>query len=124
MELSAAIEAALHDSDKASVQELSLDRRMLVPKPDFSPLKEFTSLDYLSACFCGIHSIESIPRLSNVHKCELNDNRLTSLSFITDAFPNLVCCVFSSSTSTTKVQEELSVSNNKIATLDEIRPLV
>lgn len=109
-----AVETALDgQTDVASVRTLTLDGAVKcihgrLPHP--SLFQKFPELQHLSIANIGVSSLEQFPRLQNLSKLILSDNRIAGgLEFLVEA--GLECL------------RDLDLSNNRIQEIDDLRPL-
>lgn len=109
-----AVETALDgQNDVASVRTLTLDGAVkcvqgrLPPPPLF---EKFVNLNHLSIANIGVSSLEQFPRLRNLQKLILSDNRIAGgLEFLVEAGLESL--------------RDLDLSNNRIQDIDDLRPL-
>lgn len=100
------IELEKRGKNPADIKELNLDNcrsTNIVGLTD-----EFTNLESLSLINVGLTSLKGFPKLPNLRKLELSDNRISSGFDILETSPKLT---------------HLNVSGNKIKDLDALEPL-
>lgn len=109
-----AVETALDgQTDVASVRTLTLDGAVKcvhgrLPHP--SLFQKFPHLQHLSIANIGVSSLEQFPRLQNLQKLILSDNRIAGgLEFLVHAGLDSL--------------RDLDLSNNRIQEIDDLRPL-
>ncbi|CDP02040.1 unnamed protein product [Coffea canephora] len=109
-----AVETALDgQTDVASVRTLTLDGAVKcvhgrLPPP--SLFEKFHSLQHLSIANIGVSSLEQFPRLQNLQKLILSDNRIAGgLEFLVEAGLDSL--------------RDLDLSNNRIQDINDLRPL-
>ncbi|OIT29080.1 PREDICTED: acidic leucine-rich nuclear phosphoprotein 32-related protein [Nicotiana attenuata] len=109
-----AVETALDgERNFGSVRTLTLDGAVKcihgkLPPP--SIFEKFQNLEHLSIANIGVSSLEQFPRLQNLQKLILSDNRIAGgLEFLVDAGLNSL--------------RDLDLSNNRIQDIDDLRPL-
>ncbi|CAN4093597.1 unnamed protein product [Withania somnifera] len=109
-----AVETAL-DGEKnfGSVKTLTLDGAVKCLHGKLAPpsiFERFENLEHLSIANTGVSSLEEFPRLRNLLKLNLSDNRIAGgLEFLVDAGLNSL--------------RDLDLSNNRIQDIDDLRPL-
>lgn len=109
-----AVETALDgERDFASVKNLTLDGAVKCVHGKLAPpsiFERFENLEHLSVANTGVFSLEEFPRLRNLQKLNLSDNRIAGgLEFLVDAGLNSL--------------RDLDLSNNRIQDIDDLRPL-
>ncbi|XP_031104039.1 acidic leucine-rich nuclear phosphoprotein 32-related protein-like [Ipomoea triloba] len=109
-----AVETALDgQTDFASVQTLTLDGAVKCVHGRLPPpalFERFQNLQHLSIANIGVSSLEQFPRLHNLQKLILSDNRIAAgLEFLVEARLNSL--------------RDLDLSNNRIQDIDDLRPL-
>ncbi|KAL2551525.1 hypothetical protein Fot_05144 [Forsythia ovata] len=109
-----AVETALDgENDVASVRTLTLDGAAKcvhgrLPPP--SIFEKFCNLQHLSIANIGLSSLEHFPRLRNLQKLVLSDNRIAGgLEFLVEAGLEFM--------------RDLDLSNNRISEINDLRPL-
>ncbi|CAA3021978.1 acidic leucine-rich nuclear phospho 32-related [Olea europaea subsp. europaea] len=109
-----AVETALDgENDVASVRTLTLDGAAKcvhgrLPPP--SIFEKFSNLQHLSIANIGLSSLEQFPRLRNLQKLVLSDNRISGgLEFLVEAGLEFLL--------------DLDLSNNRISDVNDLRPL-
>lgn len=109
-----AVETALDgQTDVGSVRTLTLDGAVKciqgrLPPP--SLFEKFQNLQHLSIANIGVSSLEQFPRLQNLEKLILSDNRIAGgLEFLVEAGLNSL--------------RDLDLSNNRIQDINDLRPL-
>lgn len=109
-----AVETALDgQTDCASVRTLTLDGAVKcfqgrLPPP--SLLEKFQGLEHLSIANVGVSSLERFPRLQNLQKLNLSDNRIAGgLEFLVQAGLDSL--------------RDLDLSNNRIQLVEDLTPL-
>nr|GMC62628.1 acidic leucine-rich nuclear phosphoprotein 32-related protein [Ipomoea batatas] len=109
-----AVETALDgQTDFASVRTLTLDGAVKCVHGRLPPpalFERFQNLQHLSIANIGVSSLEQFPRLHNLQKLILSDNRIAAgLEFLVEAGLNSL--------------RDLDLSNNRIQDIDDLRPL-
>ncbi|XP_019421754.1 PREDICTED: acidic leucine-rich nuclear phosphoprotein 32-related protein isoform X2 [Lupinus angustifolius] len=109
-----AVETALDgETDHASVRTLTLDGAVKCVQgrlPPPSLLERFQNLGHLSVANIGVSSLEQFPRLSNLQKLILSDNRIAGgLEFLVQAGLDSL--------------RDLDLSNNRIQFIEDLVPL-
>ncbi|CAL0331858.1 unnamed protein product [Lupinus luteus] len=109
-----AVETALDgETDHASVRTLTLDGAVKCVQgrlPPPSLLERFQNLGHLSVANIGVSSLEQFPRLSNLQKLILSDNRIAGgLEFLVEAGLDSL--------------RDLDLSNNRIQFIEDLVPL-
>lgn len=109
-----AVETALDgQTDFASVRTLTLDGAVKCVHGRLPPpalFERFQNLQHLSIANIGVSSLEQFPRLHNLQKLILSDNRIAAgLEFLVEAGLNSL--------------RDLDLSNNRIQEIDDLRPL-
>ncbi|KAL2551552.1 hypothetical protein Fot_05171 [Forsythia ovata] len=109
-----AVETALDgENDVATVRTLTLDGAAKcvhgrLPPP--SIFEKFCNLQHLSIANIGLSSLEHFPRLRNLQKLVLSDNRIAGgLEFLVEAGLEFL--------------RDLDLSNNRISEINDLRPL-
>ncbi|KAK1317602.1 Acidic leucine-rich nuclear phosphoprotein 32-related protein [Acorus calamus] len=109
-----AVETALEgQSDVAAVKTLTLDGAAKcvhgrLPPPGL--LEKFQGLEHLSIANVGVSSLEKFPRLKNLQRLILSDNRIAGgLEFLVEAGLESL--------------RDLDLSNNRIQYIDDLEPL-
>ncbi|KAL3527089.1 hypothetical protein ACH5RR_011745 [Cinchona calisaya] len=109
-----AVETALDgQTDVASVRTLTLDGAVKcvhgrLPPP--SLFEKFNNLQHLSIANIGVSSLEQFPRLQNLQKLILSDNRIAGgLEFLVESGLDSL--------------RDLDLSNNRIQDINDLRPL-
>ncbi|XP_068654806.1 acidic leucine-rich nuclear phosphoprotein 32-related protein-like [Aristolochia californica] len=109
-----AVETALDgQTDYLSARTLTLDGAVKclhgrLPPPNI--LEKFQGLEHLSIANVGVSSLEKFPRLRNLQKLILSDNRIAGgLEFLVEAGLESL--------------RDLDLSNNRIQFLEDLRPL-
>ncbi len=102
------VELELRGKDPKTIKELNLDSCRGQQIDGLSD--SFINLENLSLINVGLTSLKGFPRLNNLKKLELSDNRIISgLENLVSSCPNLT---------------HLNLSGNKIKEFDAISPLV
>lgn len=109
-----AVETALDgQTDVSSVRNLTLDGVVKCVQgrlPPPSLFEKFQNLQHLSIANIGVSSLEQFPRLQNLEKLILSDNRIAGgLEFLVAAGLNSL--------------RDLDLSNNRIQDINDLRPL-
>jgi hypothetical protein len=109
-----AVETALDgQTDHASARTLTLDGAVKCVQgrlPPPSLLERFQNLQHLSIANIGVSSLEQFPRLRNLQKLILSDNRIAGgLEFLVEAGLDSL--------------RDLDLSNNRIQYLEDLAPL-
>nr|GMD43903.1 acidic leucine-rich nuclear phosphoprotein 32-related protein [Ipomoea batatas]GMD43904.1 acidic leucine-rich nuclear phosphoprotein 32-related protein [Ipomoea batatas] len=109
-----AVETTLDgQTDFASVRTLTLDGAVKCVHGRLPPpalFERFQNLQHLSIANIGVSSLEQFPRLHNLQKLILLDNRIAAgLEFLVEAGLNSL--------------RDLDLSNNRIQDIDDLRPL-
>ncbi|CAA0385545.1 unnamed protein product [Arabidopsis thaliana] len=109
-----AVEAALDgQTDRLATRTLTLDGAVKCVQgrlPPPSVLEKFQNLQHLSVANIGVSSLEQFPRLGNLQKLILSDNRITvGLEFLVEAGLDSFC--------------DLDLSNNRIQFVEDLAPL-
>lgn len=109
-----AVETALDgQTDVSSVRTLTLDGVVKCVQgrlPPPSLFEKFQNLQHLSIANIGVSSLEQFPRLQNLEKLILSDNRIAGgLEFLVAAGLNSL--------------RDLDLSNNRIQDINDLRPL-
>ncbi|KAF8405203.1 hypothetical protein HHK36_010103 [Tetracentron sinense] len=109
-----AVETALDgQTDFASARSLTLDGAVKCVQgrlPPPSLLEKFQSLEHLSVANIGVSSLEKFPRLPNLQRLSLSDNRIAGgLEFLVEAGLESL--------------RDLDLSNNRIQYLEDLGPL-
>ncbi|KAL2531535.1 Acidic leucine-rich nuclear phosphoprotein 32-related protein [Abeliophyllum distichum] len=109
-----AVETALDgENDVASVRTLTLDGAAKCVQgrlPPPSIFEKFCNLQHLSIANIGLSSLEHFPRLRNLQKLVLSDNRIAGgLEFLVEAGLEFL--------------RDLDLSNNRISEINDLRPL-
>ncbi|CAL0314442.1 unnamed protein product [Lupinus luteus] len=109
-----AVETALDgEADHASARTLTLDGAVKciqgrLPPPSF--LERFQNLEHFSIANIGVSSLEQFPRLRNLQKLILSDNRIAGgLEFLVQAGLHSL--------------RDLDLSNNRIQFIEDLAPL-
>lgn len=109
-----AVETALDgERNFGSVRTLTLDGAVKCIHGKLAPpaiFERFQNLEHLSIANTGVTSLEQFPRLRNLQKLNLSDNRIAGgLEFLVEAGLNSL--------------RDLDLSNNRIQDIDDLRPL-
>ncbi|XP_024013453.1 acidic leucine-rich nuclear phosphoprotein 32-related protein [Eutrema salsugineum] len=109
-----AVEAALDgQTDRLATRTLTLDGAAKCVQgrlPPPSLLERFQNLQHLSIANIGVSSLEQFPRLGNLQKLILSDNRITvGLEFLVEAGLDSL--------------RDLDLSNNRIQFVEDLAPL-
>ncbi|KAK9113146.1 hypothetical protein Scep_020665 [Stephania cephalantha] len=109
-----AVETALEgQADCVSARSLTLDGAVKCFQgrlPPSSLLEKYENLEHLSIANVGVSSLENFPRLRNLRRLILSDNRIAGgLEFLVEA--ELECL------------RDLDLSNNRIQSIEELAPL-
>lgn len=109
-----AVETALDgEKDHASVRTLTLDGAVKCVQGKLPPpslLERFENLQHLSIANVGVSSLEHFPRLRNLQKLNLSDNRIAGgLEFLVQAGLDSL--------------RDLDLSNNRIQFIEDLAPL-
>nr|KYP34374.1 Acidic leucine-rich nuclear phosphoprotein 32-related protein [Cajanus cajan] len=109
-----AVETALDgEKDHASARTLTLDGAVKCVQgrlPPPSLLERFQNLQHLSIANVGVSSLEQFPRLRNLQKLNLSDNRIAGgLEFLVQAGLDSL--------------RDLDLSNNRIQYIEDLAPL-
>ncbi|KAL2497949.1 Acidic leucine-rich nuclear phosphoprotein 32-related protein [Abeliophyllum distichum] len=109
-----AVETALDgQTDVASVRTLTLDGAVKCVHGRLPPpalFEKFQSLQHLSIANIGVSSLEQFPRLRNLQRLILSDNRIAGgLKFLVEAGLESL--------------RDLDLSNNRISDINDLRPL-
>ncbi|KAJ4900245.1 Acidic leucine-rich nuclear phosphoprotein 32-related protein [Raphanus sativus] len=109
-----AVEAALDGQpDPLATRTLTLDGAVKCLQGRLPPpplLEKFRNLHHLSIANIGVSSLEQFPRLPNLQKLVLSDNRITSgLEFLVEAGLDSL--------------RDLDLSNNRIHSVEDLSPL-
>ncbi|KAK7359994.1 hypothetical protein VNO77_01966 [Canavalia gladiata] len=109
-----AVETALDgEKDHASARTLTLDGAVKCVQgrlPPPSLLERFQNLQHLSIANVGVSSLEQFPRLRNLQKLNLSDNRIAGgLEFLVQAGLDSL--------------RDLDLSNNRIQFIEDLAPL-
>uniref|UniRef100_A0A0V0ISY6 Putative ovule protein n=1 Tax=Solanum chacoense TaxID=4108 RepID=A0A0V0ISY6_SOLCH len=108
-----AVETALDgERNFGSVRTLTLDGAVKCIHGKLAPpsiFERFQNLEHLSIANTGVTSLEQFPRLQNLQKLNLSDNRIAGgLEFLVEAGLNSL--------------RDLDLSNNRIQDIDDLRP--
>ncbi|CAN6541675.1 unnamed protein product [Malus baccata var. baccata] len=109
-----AVETALEgQTDHAAARALTLDGAVKCVQGRLPPpglLEKFQNLQHLSIANVGVSSLEQFPRLRNLQKLILSDNRIAGgLEFLVEAGLNSL--------------RDLDLSNNRIQQVEDLAPL-
>ena len=106
MDMKSRIELELRGKDASTIKELNLDSCRGQQMEGLN--EDFANLESLSLINVGLTNLKGFPRLANLRKLELSDNR------ISNGFDNLLGCANIT---------HLNLSNNRIKELDSLAPL-